>query len=338
MVKWLQILTLALFVTASPTVASAFGHAVAVMYHRFGEDSYPSTNTTLAQFDSQIRHLKENGFTVLPLSQIVDRLRSEQPLPDKTIALTIDDAYASVIEYGLPKLKAAGFTATLFVSTKPLDDKLPGYMTWDDVRRAIQMGFDIGAHTSSHAHLADLSLEEVGREIAESNARYKSELGFIPELFAYPYGEASLDVREAIQEAGYLAAFGQHSGVLHNFEDMFYLPRFALNETYGAIERFRTLASSIPLIARDITPRDMMLGDDDNPPAFGFTVDPSIGALSTLACYASGIGRLQLNQLGKRRIEARLPKKFSPGRHRVNCTLPAGSGRWRWFGRQFYVR
>ena len=63
MVKWLQILTLAFFVMASPTVASAFGHAVAVMYHRFGEDSYPSTNTTLAQFDSQIRHLKENGFT-----------------------------------------------------------------------------------------------------------------------------------------------------------------------------------------------------------------------------------------------------------------------------------
>ena len=172
----------------------------------------------------------------------------------------------------------------------------------------------------------DLSLEEVRREIAESNARYKSELGFIPELFAYPYGEASLAVREAIQEAGYLAAFGQHSGVLHNFEDMFYLPRFALNETYGAIERFRTLASSIPLIARDITPRDMMLGDDDNPPAFGFTVDPSIGALSTLACYASGIGRLQLNQLGKRRIEARLPKKFSPGRH--PCELHTACRQW----------
>jgi peptidoglycan/xylan/chitin deacetylase (PgdA/CDA1 family) len=338
MFKWRYVLAVAAFVTVAPTSSLAADHAVAVMYHRFGEDSYPSTNTTLAQLDAHILHIKAGGFKVLPLRQIVETLRSGEPLPDKTIAITIDDAYASVMKYGLPRLKEAGFTATLFVSTQPLDAKLPGYMTWDDIRLAIQMGFDIGAHTASHAHLADQSLTEARLEIDESNKRYEAELGFVPQLFAYPYGEASLSVRSAVKAAGYRAGFGQHSGVLHNSDDMFYLPRFALNETYGAIDRFRTLASAIPLMVTDITPPDMTISPDSNPPAFGFTVDPSIGSLSTLACYASGIGRLNLNHLGQRRIEARLPGRLSPGRHRVNCTLPGGGGRWRWFGRQFYVR
>ena len=338
MFKWRYLLAAVAFVIMAPTSSLAADHAVAVVYHRFGEDSYPSTNTTLAQLDAHILHIKAGGFKVLPLRQIVEALRSGEPLPDKTIAITIDDAYDSVMKHGLPRLKEAGFTATLFVSTQPLDANLPGYMTWDDIRRAIQMGFDIGAHTASHAHLPDQPLKDARREIAESNKRYQAELGFVPQVFAYPYGEASLTVRSAVMEAGYSAAFGQHSGVLHNTDDMFYLPRFALNETYGAIDRFRTLASAIPLMVTDITPPDMTLSPESNPPAFGFTVDSSIGSLSSLACYASGTGRLDLNHLGQRRIEARLPRRLSTGRHRVNCTLPGGGGRWRWFGRQFYVR
>lgn len=318
------------------SAAHAADHAVAVMYHRFGEDAYPSTNTSVGQIDAHIAHLKSGGFTVLPLGEIVRAIQSGEPLPDKTVAITIDDAYRSVAKVGLPKLKAAGFPATIFVATQPIDANLAGYMSWDDVRQALDDGFDIGAHTVSHAHLADLPLDEARREIEHANLRYREELGFQPRLFAYPYGEASMAVRAIVQETGYEAAFGQHSGVLHASEDMFYLPRFALNERYGAIDRFRTLAAAMPMGARDVTPGDMALNDRNNPPAFGFTVDPASGGLAALACYAGGVGKLRLEQLG-RRIEARMTKRLGPGRHRVNCTLPAGPGRWRWFGRQFYV-
>lgn len=317
--------------------AQAADHAVAVVYHRFGEADHPTTNTSVAQLDRHIAFLKQGGFTVWPLLRVVEALQAGEALPDKTVAITIDDGHASVFRTGLPRLKAAGFPATLFLATEPLDARLSGYMSWDDVRRALDDGFDIGAHSVSHAHLADLSQEEAQREILHANQRFRDELGFVPPLFAYPYGEASLDVRAIVEAAGHLAGFGQHSGVLHASEDRFYLPRFALNERYGAMDRFRTLASAMPLIARDVTPRDMRLDADNNPPAFGFTVDPAVGDLSALACYAGAAGKLRLQRLGGRRIEARLTERLGVGRHRVNCTLPAGAGRWRWFGRQFYV-
>lgn len=324
-------------VSAAPPVFAA-DHAVIVMYHRFGEGKYPSTNVTVKQLDAHIAYLKRGKFTVWPLKKVVATIKAGQPLPDKTVAITIDDAYASVMKRGLPKLKAAGFTATLFVSTEPVDANLRGYMNWDDIRKALDDGFDIGAHTISHAHLADITLADAKREIAISNQRFKAELGFVPELFAYPYGETTLAVRDAVKAAGHKAAFGQHSGVAHASEDMFYLPRFSLNEKYGAVDRFRTLISAMPMDARDVTPRNITLDKATNPPAFGFTAGPAAGNLKGLACYASGLGKLKLQMLGARRVEARLPRRLRPGRHRINCTLAAGGGRWRWYGRQFYVR
>lgn len=319
---------------SAPAVAA--DHAVVVMYHRFGESRYPATNVSMEQLDAHIAHLKKGKFTVWPLKRIIAAIKAGRSLPDKTVAITIDDAYASVMKRGLPRLKAAGYTATIFVSTEPVDAKLRGYMKWDDVRKALDDGFDIGAHSVTHAHLADMSLADATREIQVSNERFKAELGFVPELFAYPYGEATLAVRDAVKAAGHTAAFGQHSGVVHTSEDPFYLPRFSLNKKYGAIGRFRTIISAMPMDARDVTPRNLTLTKATNPPAFGFTVGKAAGDLSGLACYASGAGKLKLQILG-RRVEARLPRRLRPGRHRVNCTLSAGGGRWRWYGRQFYV-
>ena len=66
------------------------------MYHHFGDDRYPSTNIQLAQFDAQLNFLETSGFHILPLPDILNRLASGQALPDKTAAITMDDAYLSV--------------------------------------------------------------------------------------------------------------------------------------------------------------------------------------------------------------------------------------------------
>ena len=70
------------------------------------------------------------------------------------------------------------------------------------------------------------------RELEKSNIRFKKELGVRPNLIAYPYGEASQSVLKLVKDFGFVAGFGQHSGVAAKTPDMFYLPRFALNENY----------------------------------------------------------------------------------------------------------
>jgi peptidoglycan/xylan/chitin deacetylase (PgdA/CDA1 family) len=335
------IAVLALLAAASfrPAAALAAESAVVFLYHRFGEHGSPSTNIRLDQFDAQIAELKSGKYTVLPLPEIIAALRDHRPLPDDTVGLSIDDAYESAYTQAWPRLKAAGLPFTLFVATDSIEQKkAAGLMSWEQIRALAKAGVTIGAHTASHLHMPDHDAARNRADIERSNARFRAELGQVPRLFAYPYGEMSRAVGALVSDAGYDAAFGQHSGAIGAGSDMFYLPRFELNERYGKIDRFRLAARALPLPVRDVTPADPLLAPGRNPPVFGFTV---VGDLARhagrIACYSSVAGRARVERLGARRIEVRIARPFPPGHGRVNCTMPGPDGRWRWLGMQFYV-
>lgn len=310
--------------------------AVVIMYHRFGETARPTTNIRIDQFETHLKELTTGKYAVRPLAEIIDALKTGRPLPDRTVGLTIDDAFKSAYREAWPRLRKAGLPFTLFVATHAIDKGEKDFMNWSQVREMARAGVTIGAHSMHHTHLPMLSASEIKDELARSNARFEKELGAKPPLFAYPYGEAGAVVEAAAKAAGYEAAFSQYSGVLYGKSDFFYLPRFAMNESYGSLRRFRMATGALPLHATDITPRDSTLGA--NPPAFGFTLGKEYPQLRALACYSSAYGKLQIQRLGERRIEVRMPAALKPGRSRINCTLPAGGGRWRWLGYQFYVK
>ena len=98
-------------------MVSAADHAVILMYHRFGEDTIPSTNIRLEQFDRHLEILASGDYTVWPIGKIVTHLQTKQPLPDRTVGISIDDAYLSVYTEAWPRLKERGFPFTLFVAT-----------------------------------------------------------------------------------------------------------------------------------------------------------------------------------------------------------------------------
>ncbi len=319
-----------------PGAARAADSAVVVMYHRFGEEAYPSTNITIEQFESHIEELTSGRYTVLPLPEIIASLRAGRPLPERTVGISIDDAYLSVHAEAWPRLKKAGLPFTLFVATNPIDEGVRGFMSWRQIAELAADGVTIGSQTASHLHMPKAGAERNRRELERSNARFMDKLGRRPDLFAYPYGEAGLEAMGVVRDAGFTAAFGQHSGAFGRGDDFFFLPRFALNESYGSLARFRLAVGSLPLPATDITPADPLI-THFNPPAMGFSVAPGLKGLDRLACFTSHAGKARIERLGETRIEIRVEAPFPPGRTRVNCTLPAGDGRWRWRGRQFYV-
>jgi peptidoglycan/xylan/chitin deacetylase (PgdA/CDA1 family) len=312
--------------------------AVVVMYHRFGEDAHPSTNVRVEQFEAHLRELVKPQYTVLPVPEIVAALREGRPLPERTVGITIDDAYRSILTVAWPRLKAAGLPFTVFVATEGVERGFRDLLSWAELRELVDSGrVSLGNHTVTHLHMPDHGRAENRRELREAGRRIAAETGQTPTLFAYPYGEYGTVVRKLAEEEGFAAAFGQHSGAIGPGSDPFTLPRFALNEEYGDIERFRLAVNSLPLPVRDVIPPDVLLTGQNNPPLFGFTVDAAAGPLEQLACYAAGQGRLTLQPIGPRRVEARPPRAFTPGRTRINCTLPGPEGRWRWYGVQFYL-
>jgi poly-beta-1,6-N-acetyl-D-glucosamine N-deacetylase len=321
---------------AAQEIAPGSGAAI-LMYHRFGEDDLPSTSVRLEQFEAHLAELTSGRYRVLPLAEIVARLDGGEPLPERAVAITIDDAALSVYREAWPRLKALGLPFTLFVSTEPLDLGLPGYMSWAQLREiAADPLVTVGNHGHTHAHMAWLDSAEQRGEIARAAGRLAEELGAAPALFAYPYGEMSSALRQTVAEAGFAAAFGQHSGAAGAASDRFALPRFPLNEAYGDMDRFRLVANALPLPVSGVTPADTSLAEPAaNPPNVGFSVGPAAGGLDTLNCFASA-GEMRMERLD-RRIELRFAAALPAGRVRINCTLPAGGGRWRWFGTQFVV-
>lgn len=322
----------------APVAASAADSAVIFMYHRFGESKYPATNVTTEQFEAHLNELATGGYTVKPIPEILAAIRDRTPLPDRTVGISIDDAYLSAYREAWPRLRRANLPFTLFISTNPIDRKLRGFMSWNQLRELADGGVTIGNQTASHLHMPVASEARNRDELRKSNDRIKQELGTAPSLIAYPYGEYSLTVGKIAREAGFAFGFGQHSGVLHRNTDPYYLPRFSLNETYGGLRRFRLAANALPIPVTDLTPRDPFLGAKNNPPPFGFTViELPERQLSQIACYAPVEGKVKIERLGSRRFEVRMQEKFPPGRTRVNCTLPEKGNRWRWLGMQFYV-
>ena len=314
--------------------AVAAESAVILMYHRFGENQFPSTSIRLNQLDAHIQELKSGPYTVLPVGEIVTKIKSGTSLPDRTVGITVDDGFKSVYQEAWPRFRRANLPFTVFISTDPFDEKRASYLTWDKVREMKAAGVDFGAHTASHLHMTAALPAQNEAEIKKSNARLATELGKTPTLFAYPFGEAGTEVIETARIGGYAFSFGQHSGVVHRKSDFNYLPRFAMNENFGDPDRFKLIINTLPFPVTEFTPKDTKIGPI-NPPNVGFTVAQSWKNLSGLSCYVSREGRVPVTLLGTNRIEIRATKPFSKGRTRLNCTLRGARGRWHWLGTLF---
>ncbi len=318
------------------TLSSKNRGAVVLLFHRFNENKYPTTNIRTEQLDDMIKYIKDEGFTVVPLPQVVEALKSGSVLPPKAIAITIDDAFKSAYTVAFPKFSEAGIPFTIFVSTQNVNAKNPNYMTWDNLAEMSNAGVDIQNHTNNHPHMVGKEANTLRQEIETSQTDIAMNTGIVPTLFAYPYGEADLEVMEIAKNAGFKASFGQYSGVANATSDMYYLPRFAINESYGTLKRLKLVLNTKPLPVISIQPNNPLI-TNNNPPQIQFTVSEKIKSLKGLACYQSNVGKVSL-EVGNKTAYLDFTKPFKKGRTRINCTIRHPQGGYRWYGFQYFVQ
>ena len=322
-------LLLALFVFINELLAKENSIAVFV-YHRFGENNYPSTNTKIPQFKKHLDELIKNNYNVVSTETIIDALQNNKNLPEKTVAITIDDAFFSIYKKAWPILKEKKLPFTIFVSTGPVNSNSKNYMNWEQLKEMNNRGVTIGHHTKNHFHLVGKKKETIISEIEEASDDFLKNLGYVPDIFAYPYGEYSSEIKE-ITKNYFKAAFGQQSGGIYNGIDIFELPRFSLNEQYGDLKRFKFAANSYGLKIKNVLPENKVI-TDINPPLLGFTLLDDLEGL--IRCYPSHNIKADLTKLGNKRIEIRFDRAFPKGRTRINCTIN-DNNKWRWSGFQF---
>ena len=307
---------------------------LSIMYHRFDESKYPSTNIQMEVFLEQIRLIKDLNYEFIH----PDEFQKDFDIPKKRkkILLTIDDAFQSFYDVAWPYLKENKIPFILFVSTEPIGNK--GYMTWEQVKEVERKNFTtIGHHSHSHEYLIESSNQDFIKDIEKANLIFKEKIGYLPKLFSYPFGEYSEFMRNYISN-NFTYAFGQHSGVIDLNKEKFQLPRFPINEDYGKIKRFKSIIKTYPLEYKSFNPFKKELNKQNNPPDFSVEFFDNQKNIKNINCYSNEGNKWEKSDMKftNNTLSIKFREAFLPRRGRINCSLN-DDGKWRWFGTQFIV-
>ena len=308
---------------------------LSLMYHRFNENKYPSTNIRMDVFDQQMELIKSEGYQFYDPKNFeneFDKVKNE-----KKILITIDDGFKSFYEEAWPYLKFNNIPFILFVSTEPIGKN--GYMTWDQILEIenSNIGY-IGHHSHTHEYLIDMNHDEFIKDIETASEIFNEKLGYVPTIFSYPFGEYSQFMKDYISSKFNLA-FGQHSGVIDINKNKYELPRFPINEKYGDLKRFKSVINYFPLEYKSLTPEQKKISDINNPPKLIIEFFKDQKNIENITCYSNDGGNWKKPHLNFREniLSIKFEEKFLPRRGRINCSLNE-NGKWRWFGTQYTIR
>lgn len=311
--------------------------AVVFMYHRFGEKTYPSTNITLEQFKSQLEYLKEHEYRVWPLSKIVRSIEEKKELPNKLVAITIDDAWKSVYKSAYPLLKEKGFPFTVFINTAPIDHKSKSFVTWHQIEEMSKNGAEFVNHTKTHDFLIPKYGESqsvwharIETEIQKAQQRLQEKLGKktneAPRLLSYPFGEYTQESADFIKSMGYVGVT-QTSGVLSSDTDLRVIPRFPMSEAYASLGDFVLKLNTLAMKVEYVEPWSPVVRDE-NPPILHLKLQYP---MKKFACYNSNGEPLVVTWLSDTEVEIVAKEALKPPRDKYTCTARASQNQWYWY-------
>lgn len=167
-------------------------------YHRVrSEQDYLSV--TPEDFEAQMKHLAGLGYQ----SASLGRMLSGEVEP-RSLVLTFDDGFSDNFECAYPIMKNYGFTAAIFCVAEKMDT--PGYLSRAQVLAMMKDGFEFGAHTLTHPHLPQISLETKKNEILQSKVVLEKWMGKTVDYFCYPYGEYDAECLQILKGSAFKAA------------------------------------------------------------------------------------------------------------------------------------
>jgi poly-beta-1,6-N-acetyl-D-glucosamine N-deacetylase len=310
---------------------------ISLMYHRFEENKYPSTNIKIDDFKEHLKIIEDNKITFVNPKNFEDELFNNKK--QRKILLTIDDGFSSFFQNAWPILKEKRIPFILFVSTREVGSF--NYMTWEQIKEVSKENFvEIGNHSHTHEYLVDESNEVIRKDIEKSIKIFKEKLGKNSNFFSYPFGEYSIEFKELIRSLNFKYAFGQHSGVIDETKDFYELPRFPINEKYGEITRFNSLMKTLPFKYQNIFPNEKYLLQSKNPPQVKINFYKNIKNLKSLTCYSNEANKWRQSNIkfeNDNTLLINIDEKFVGERGRINCSLRDPSGFWRWLGIQFVI-
>jgi peptidoglycan/xylan/chitin deacetylase (PgdA/CDA1 family) len=213
-------------------------HVPILLYHRFGASVADSMTVTTPVFESHLIYLRQNGYTVIPLRQLVNYYLGKGPVPPrKSVVVVVDDGHKTVYSDMLPLVKKYRVPITLFLYPSAISNASYA-MTWDQIRELKKTGlFDLQGHTYWHPNFkkeqkklppADYQ-KFVDMQLRKSKDRLAKELGISVDMLAWPFGIYDDWLTAKAAEAGYTATFTIERRHAEGSDKAMRLPRYLLS-------------------------------------------------------------------------------------------------------------
>ncbi len=257
-----------------------FANAHIFVYHRFGDDRYPSTNTTILELKKQFEYFKKHNYKVVPIAKIIERVKTKQDIPDNWVGLAIDDSYKSFYENGLEIFKKYNYPFSLYVYAEATQKKYKDFMTWKQIKEVSKYG-EIGHHSYGHKKMTHLSTQEIYQDIKNANKLFEKNLGYVPKSYVHPYGEYDEKTLAALKKFNFDAIFNQSSGSVTKDSDLNDINRIAFVGEVNVKNKLRYKTMKVNWEEPTKFPKDSILKK------VKATVDPKI---KNMKLYITGNG------------------------------------------------
>lgn len=204
-----------------------------------------------------MQYLREKKYNIINLDTIIEHLNKKIELPEKTIAVTLDDGFSDNYENAFPIFQELNIPATIFLASGMMEKtntwmhtngfSKRSMLNWPQIAEMQKQGISFGAHTVNHVKLPELTSAEMLTELVDSKHQIEEKLGISVQHFAYPYGLLDDTVRTMTEKAGYTTACSTRSGFNNLATDPLILRRL---EIYGT-DSVRALKQKITFGVND---------------------------------------------------------------------------------------
>jgi len=337
------IVTILLFISSLFKMSNA---AVILQYHHVSDDTPASTSITPLQFEAHMQFLADNSYRVVPLSEIMNSIKKQQPILDKTVAITFDDAYLDILTQGKPILDKYNYPFTIFINPGIIEKRSANYLSWQQLKTMADDGVIIANHGFEHDSIARIPqgineeqwLEKQTLLLNNAEKIIEEKTGQSWHYLAYPYGEYTPAIQQWVEKNDFIA-FSQQSGAVGLATDLTSVPRFPASQPYDKLTSLRDKLRSLPLAVTLDNDNAETIFEVNTVKSVSFNIAVDDFNKSQLNCYVSGIGRQEIDWQADERFTINFNAELPIGRVRSNCTAPSISqpGRYYWYSKPWFI-
>jgi len=208
-------------------------------------------------FAGQLDYLKQFG-DFISLGNAVEMIEAGGAIDGRYFCITFDDGFKNNLTNAAPILVENDVPATFFLTTDYIGssvetdrERLLGFLDhgqalmefldWDDCRKMVAAGMEIGSHTVHHARLSNMNEPEAREELAGSKTAIETNLGQPCEHFCAPFGIPVRDFKperdpRLARAAGYRSMLTTERGPMRQGGDPYLIRRDHVLASWGVYQ------------------------------------------------------------------------------------------------------